>query len=57
MNSEDDFGGFSREDKAGVAAGLSVGIIGAQGRMGSWLRRLLVSFPTHFMTHVSCPNF
>lgn len=41
MNSEDDFGGFSRTAVSGPAAGLSVGIIGAQGRMGSWLRRLL----------------
>jgi prephenate dehydrogenase len=41
MTSEDDFGGFSRAASAEAAAGLTVGIIGAQGRMGSWLRRLL----------------
>ncbi|MCF8046956.1 MAG: prephenate dehydrogenase/arogenate dehydrogenase family protein [Desulfarculaceae bacterium] len=41
MNSEDDFGGFIRPIDSGSAAGLSVGIIGAQGRMGAWLRRLL----------------
>ncbi|MCF8042120.1 MAG: prephenate dehydrogenase/arogenate dehydrogenase family protein [Desulfarculaceae bacterium] len=41
MNSEDDFGGFTGPIDSGSAAGLSVGIIGAQGRMGAWLRRLL----------------
>ncbi|MCF8064860.1 MAG: prephenate dehydrogenase/arogenate dehydrogenase family protein [Desulfarculaceae bacterium] len=41
MNSEDDFGGFIRPIDSGSAAGLSVGIIGAQGRMGAWLGRLL----------------
>ncbi|MCB2192223.1 MAG: prephenate dehydrogenase [Deltaproteobacteria bacterium] len=41
MNSEDDFGGFSWPNQSGSAAELTVGIIGAQGRMGAWLRRLL----------------
>ncbi|MBU4276897.1 MAG: prephenate dehydrogenase/arogenate dehydrogenase family protein [Proteobacteria bacterium] len=41
MNSEDDFGGFSWPAHSGSAAGLTVGIIGAQGRMGAWLRHLL----------------
>lgn len=41
MNSEDDFSGFASPARPGVAAELTVGIIGAQGRMGAWLRRLL----------------
>lgn len=41
MNSEDDFGGFTWPAHSGSAAGLTVGIIGAQGRMGTWMRRLL----------------
>ncbi|MBU1276281.1 MAG: prephenate dehydrogenase [Proteobacteria bacterium] len=41
MNSEDDFRGIASPARPGSAAELTVGIIGAQGRMGSWMRRLL----------------
>ncbi|MCF8033044.1 MAG: prephenate dehydrogenase/arogenate dehydrogenase family protein [Desulfarculaceae bacterium] len=40
MNQEADFGGFT-PPRPGEAQGLTVGIIGGQGRMGAWLQALL----------------
>lgn len=50
MNSEDDFRGTVSPARPGSAAELTVGIIGAQGRMGSWLRGLLAPLVGRLLT-------